>query len=104
MVNCTGNDDVQVRPGSSVSLLDRADRSDGANRVRVYVPLLEFNLHWSLNGWTDARDDCLVDGGLRVYFLDLATEKSPVATDIDFTFFWLEPSTWEGANFRVIVC
>ncbi|HEV8197275.1 MAG TPA: glycoside hydrolase family 15 protein [Gemmatimonadales bacterium] len=59
---------------------------------------------WSSDGWADTnRLETAFVGVLGLWFADLPTERCPVGTTIEFTFFWKESRRWEGKYFAVSV-
>jgi glucoamylase len=60
-------------------------------------------VHWGINGWTSITDSETVDTGLGLHTVDLPVTALVAGNTIDFTFFWLEPQTWEGQDFHVEV-
>lgn len=60
-------------------------------------------VHWGINGWTDIADTTTFDTGLGLYVVDLPVTELVAGNTIEFTFFWLEPQTWEGRDYRIEV-
>ncbi|MHB8140574.1 MAG: glycoside hydrolase family 15 protein [Vulcanimicrobiaceae bacterium] len=69
-------------------------------RIETLEPAL---VHVSFDGWQSIADVRARDLGLGVFVADLATERLPVGTNIDFTLYWLRRESWEGRDFRVEV-
>ena len=69
-------------------------------RIEVKAPAV---VHWSSDGWEDAKDTNTLDTGLGVYLVDLPTEQMKAGDKVSFTFYWLNDEHWEGQNFQVEV-
>ena len=69
-------------------------------RIEVQAPSV---IHWSIDGWEDAKDTTSHDTGLGMYLVDLPTEKMKSGEKVSFTFYWLDSEQWEGTNFQVEV-
>jgi glucoamylase len=78
----------QLRPGKILRLIMVA----GASIV------------WTANGWANTHKTEVTQlGALNLWFADLATEKCPVGSVIEFTFCWPAGQRWEGKNYAVKV-
>jgi glucoamylase len=60
-------------------------------------------LHWSVDGWRTCQDTPTRDSGLGIHFADLPTQRLPLGSRIDFTFYWPDENKWEGRDFQVTV-
>jgi glucoamylase len=69
-------------------------------RIEVKAPAV---VHWSSDGWEDAKDTNTQDTGLGVYLVDLPTEQMKAGDKVSFTFYWLNDEHWEGQNFQAEV-
>ena len=69
-------------------------------RIESLAPTV---VHWSADGWLTFRDCEARNTGLGIYTADLETAGFSIGTRIDFTFYWLQASRWEGADFSVRV-
>jgi glucoamylase len=69
-------------------------------RIEVLGPA---TVHWTVDDWRTTTDSKTIDTGLGIHYVDLPTSGLSPASNILFTFFWPEASTWEGTNFQVTV-
>ena len=69
-------------------------------RIETLSPAL---VHWSSDGWQTVHDTPTRDTGIGIHIADLPTENLVSAARVDFTFYWPNPSTWEGTDFCVAV-
>ncbi len=69
-------------------------------RIETLVPCV---VHWSADGWRTAQDVPSRDTGLGEHLVDLPTDRVPVGTPVDFTFYWSDVNRWEHVDFRVEV-
>lgn len=60
-------------------------------------------VHWGIDGFEQSGDVETRDTGLGMHVADLATEKLPPGTAVDFTFHWRDANRWEGKDFRVVM-
>ncbi len=77
--------------------------------LRVQAPAA-FRLHWTRDEWRSAQDTDASDGGLGLWFVDIAVARDQAAP-LRFTFFWLADlpgppwrrtrATWEGRDYAV---
>ena len=68
-------------------------------RIALLSPAV---VHWSADGWKTSFDTHTTDTNLGVHFVDLPTDKIPVAHQIVFTFHWELEQRWEGVNYTVV--
>ena len=71
-----------------------------ALRVETLAPA---RLHWSLDSWRTIHDSATRDTGLGIHLVDLPTENAPSGAEVVFTFYWPEPSRWEGVDYTVAI-
>jgi glucoamylase len=69
-------------------------------RIETLVPVL---VHWGVDGWRAAADSHSTDTGLGVHVVDLPTTELDPGQTVEFTFYWVVDSRWEGTDFRVTV-
>jgi glucoamylase len=69
-------------------------------RVTLMAPAL---VHWSSDHWRNAQDINTWNTGLGTHIADLPTEGLAAASEVVFTFYWLEEQKWEGTDFSVVV-
>ena len=68
------------------------------------IVAVEASITWSADGWATAiRGEMTRVDALNVWFVDLATDKCPAGSVIEFTFFWKEAARWEGKNYSVTI-
>lgn len=60
-------------------------------------------VHWSTNGWQTVEDMARRETGLGPHIADLEIANTVPETAIVFTFYWMDSSHWEGADFAVQV-
>jgi glucoamylase len=60
-------------------------------------------VHWSVDGWTTARDNETWDSGLGIHICDLSTADLQADQRIVFTFFRLIGQQWAGIDYEVTV-
>lgn len=60
-------------------------------------------VRWSIDAWANVHDTNSTDTGLGLHVTDLPASTLQAGSEIVFTFYWLEPRTWEGVNFVVKV-
>ncbi len=60
-------------------------------------------VRWYLGDDPEANEDETMDAGLGLHYVDLPTEDLPIGTEVRFTFYWLQASRWEGADFKACV-
>ncbi|MBI3107493.1 MAG: glucan 1,4-alpha-glucosidase [Candidatus Rokubacteria bacterium] len=72
-----------------------------AMTLRVQAPGA-FLLHWTANGWESVQDTRSTATALGIEFVDI-----PIALEqrapVQFTFYWIDTSRWEGRDFQVTV-
>jgi len=71
-----------------------------ALRVECLEPAV---VHWSSDAWQTARDQATSDGACGIHYADLATQALAPGSRVVFTFRWLSPERWEGADYAVDV-
>jgi glucoamylase len=67
--------------------------------LRIQAPR-PFQLHWTDNEWSDARETAATPTALGISFVDigiLPQQRAPVR----FTFYWPEAKAWEGRNYEI---
>jgi glucoamylase len=69
-------------------------------RVTLMAPAL---VHWSNDHWRNVQDINTRNTGLGTHVADLPTEGLAAASEVVFTFYWLEEQKWEGTDFSVVV-
>jgi glucoamylase len=69
-------------------------------RIAVHTPAV---VHWTSNDWSTKLLVETRDTGCGLHIADLPTRSCPCGTRIEFTFFWVDSSRWEGANFSMEV-
>ncbi|MFN6527018.1 glycoside hydrolase family 15 protein [Nostoc sp. ChiSLP03a] len=62
--------------------------------------LASFQLHWSDDDWQTTQDMLSTSTKLGVNFVDISISDNQQQS-INFTFFWIESSKWEGHNYTV---
>lgn len=67
-------------------------------RIQAISP---FRLRWTNNEWSSMEDIDSDSTSLEIYFVDLPIKSE--TSSIEFTFFWLKSSSWEGHNYRVAI-
>jgi glucoamylase len=60
-------------------------------------------VHWSIDGWENAKDTHSCDSGIGLFVTDLPTKSLPIDTRIVFTFHWCHADRWEKKDFSVVV-
>jgi glucoamylase len=60
-------------------------------------------VHWGVNGWMQVQDIDTRDTGLGVHVADLPVTGLKAGESVQFTFLWLEPESWEGQDYEVVV-
>jgi len=60
-------------------------------------------VHWSTDEWKTSFDTHTRDTGLGMHFVDLPTDRMPVAQPVVFTFRWDADGRWEEVNYTVTV-
>jgi glucoamylase len=73
----------------------------GSGRTLRLELLQRARVRWSADNWTTVHDSMTEATGLGTYICDLPSDELRAAAPIQFTFFWLETNTWQGANFAV---
>lgn len=63
--------------------------------------LKQASVRWSADGWVTVLDTTTQPTGLGTYICDLPTGELRAGAAVQFTFFWIETNTWQGANFAV---
>jgi glucoamylase len=67
-------------------------------RIELRAPAV---VHWSSDGWRQARDLPTRDTGLGLHVADLPCGKLAGGIRIEFTFYWPQAERWEGRDFSV---
>lgn len=62
-----------------------------------------FILHYTFDGWKSAQDAESVDSTLGLWYVDLHIEGLSPGSQISFTFYWTDHSSWEEENFDVTI-
>jgi glucoamylase len=71
-----------------------------ALRVETLAPAI---VHWSVDGWSTARDTATRDTMLGVHVADLDTRHLHQGDRVHLTFYWPKVDRWEGTDFFVCV-
>jgi glucoamylase len=56
---------------------------------------------WTTDNWTTTNHQETCDSGLGLHIADLAVNAAPASTEVEFTFHWVSPDSWEGENYSV---
>ena len=56
---------------------------------------------WTIDNWKSAKHQETCDTGLGLYIADLVVNAASAGTQIEFTFHWASPDSWEGENYCV---
>lgn len=67
-------------------------------RIETLSPAI---VHWSNDNWQTIQDVSTKDTGFGIHIVELPTQTLSVGEKIDFTFFWIETTEWEGSDFTV---
>ena len=78
-------------------------RTMPAGKTLRLVTLAPAIVHWSGDGWQTVHDESTRDTGLGIHVVDLPTGRMVSGQAMVFTFFWIEPGSWENANFTVTI-
>jgi glucoamylase len=73
----------------------------GSGRTLRLELLQPARVRWSADNWTTIHDSMTEASGLGTYICDLPSGELRGAAAMQFTFFWVETNTWQGANFAV---
>ena len=60
-------------------------------------------IHWGHNGWLAVQDSMTGDTGLGVHRANLPLAGLKAGDTIQFTFYWLDQSVWEGEDYEVLL-
>ncbi|MEN9438232.1 MAG: hypothetical protein RIR09_2887 [Pseudomonadota bacterium] len=60
-------------------------------------------IHWGHNGWLAVQDSMTSDTGLGVHRANLPFVGLKAGDTIQFTFYWLNQSIWEGKDYEVLL-
>jgi glucoamylase len=60
-------------------------------------------IHWGHNGWLAVQDSMTSDTGLGVHRANLPLVGLKAGDTIQFTFYWLNQSIWEGKDYEVLL-
>ena len=74
-----------------------AAAADGV-RIEAYGPAA---LHWTDDGWATVRHEPMEPLGRGVWVYDLLPDRLAAGQTVEFTFWWNESGTWEGANHAI---
>lgn len=73
----------------------------GSGRTLRLELLQEANVRWSADGWVTVHDSMTQATGLGTYICDLPAGELRAGAAVQFTFFWIATSKWQGDNFVV---
>jgi len=69
-------------------------------RIQSHTPAI---VKWTTDDWATSKDTRTFDSGVGIHYADLPTQKLDHGQRVEYTFFWLEPETWENENYSLTI-
>ncbi|MBS1849889.1 MAG: glucan 1,4-alpha-glucosidase [Acidobacteria bacterium] len=69
-------------------------------RLVLLAPAL---VHWSMDGWSHAKDTQTRATGLGTYIVDLPTASLDHDQDVVFTLYWTDEERWDEVDYTVVI-
>jgi Glucoamylase and related glycosyl hydrolases len=68
--------------------------------LRIELPA-PADVTWTMDNWKTTNHQETCDTGLGLQIADLPVNATSAGTEVEFTFHWVSPDSWEGENYAV---